>query len=300
MLIAIASVSGSPGVTTTAVGLSLVWPQPVVLVDGDPHPSQAVQAGFLCRQWVESNGLNSVIQWHRQGEPLARNLESLFVPLGSMSGQEADFIPGFNHPKTAELFGPVWPDLVAALTHFSDSGRDVIVDCGRVSASGLPEPLVAAADLVLLVTKTSLPALAALQIHQGELMNQISLHHKSLKLVLSGGGKPYSRTEIERQFGLGVIGEVIHDPAKAAVLSEGRPASSRFSRSKLVSDYVKLADEIKGLLTQQRDRIGVSPNVLAKVEANPEMTTRRDRVGPDGADVESVADGVGEDVHVHS
>ena len=35
-VIALASASGSPGVTTTALGLALLWPRPVLLVEADP------------------------------------------------------------------------------------------------------------------------------------------------------------------------------------------------------------------------------------------------------------------------
>ncbi|MDF0752962.1 hypothetical protein NLU14_22305, partial [Marinobacter sp. 71-i] len=36
MLISIASVKGSPGVTSTALALAAVWPRPVVLLEADP------------------------------------------------------------------------------------------------------------------------------------------------------------------------------------------------------------------------------------------------------------------------
>ena len=36
MLIALASVKGSPGVTSAALALAAVWPNPVVLVEADP------------------------------------------------------------------------------------------------------------------------------------------------------------------------------------------------------------------------------------------------------------------------
>ena len=35
-VVALASASGSPGVTTTALGLALLWPRPVLLVEADP------------------------------------------------------------------------------------------------------------------------------------------------------------------------------------------------------------------------------------------------------------------------
>ena len=42
----IASVSGSLGVTTLAVGLALTWPRPVVLVEADPSGGSAILAGY--------------------------------------------------------------------------------------------------------------------------------------------------------------------------------------------------------------------------------------------------------------
>ena len=35
-IVCLASASGSPGVTTTAVGMAFSWPRPVLLVEADP------------------------------------------------------------------------------------------------------------------------------------------------------------------------------------------------------------------------------------------------------------------------
>jgi hypothetical protein len=51
-LIVLASASGSPGVTTTALGLALTWPRPVLLVEADPTGGSAVAAGYLRGQLV--------------------------------------------------------------------------------------------------------------------------------------------------------------------------------------------------------------------------------------------------------
>ena len=40
-VIALTSASGSPGVTTTALGLALLWPRPVLLVEADPTGGSA-------------------------------------------------------------------------------------------------------------------------------------------------------------------------------------------------------------------------------------------------------------------
>ncbi|MGK2852999.1 MAG: hypothetical protein ACSLE3_02645, partial [Microbacteriaceae bacterium] len=46
-LIALASASGSPGVTTTAMGLALAWPRPVLLVEADPTGGSGLLAGYF-------------------------------------------------------------------------------------------------------------------------------------------------------------------------------------------------------------------------------------------------------------
>ena len=46
-VVLLASATGSPGVTTTALGLALAWPRHCLVADCDRDPSQAVQAGYL-------------------------------------------------------------------------------------------------------------------------------------------------------------------------------------------------------------------------------------------------------------
>ena len=46
-VIALTSASGSPGVTTTALGLALSWPRPVLLVEADPTGASGLLAGYF-------------------------------------------------------------------------------------------------------------------------------------------------------------------------------------------------------------------------------------------------------------
>ena len=46
-MIALASASGSPGVTTTALGLALLWPRPILLVEADPTGGSGLLAGYF-------------------------------------------------------------------------------------------------------------------------------------------------------------------------------------------------------------------------------------------------------------
>ena len=46
-VVALASASGSPGVTTTALGMALLWPRPVLLVEADPTGGSGLLAGYF-------------------------------------------------------------------------------------------------------------------------------------------------------------------------------------------------------------------------------------------------------------
>ena len=46
-VIALGSAAGSPGVTTSALGLALTWPRPVLLIEADPTGGSAILAGFF-------------------------------------------------------------------------------------------------------------------------------------------------------------------------------------------------------------------------------------------------------------
>ena len=46
-IVCLTSGSGSPGVTTTAVGMAFSWPRPVLLAEADPTGGSGVLAGFL-------------------------------------------------------------------------------------------------------------------------------------------------------------------------------------------------------------------------------------------------------------
>jgi cellulose biosynthesis protein BcsQ len=56
-VIVLASASGSPGVSTTALGLTLNWHRPVLLVDADPTGSSSVFAGYFHGTQEPTGGL---------------------------------------------------------------------------------------------------------------------------------------------------------------------------------------------------------------------------------------------------
>ena len=103
-ILILTSTSGSPGVTTLAVGLALVWPRSVLLADCDPGAHQAVLAGYLAGQSPNGKGLLRVAEAHRDGRPLREVVVDQAIPLTDDTTERRLFLPGFTKPGSANLF----------------------------------------------------------------------------------------------------------------------------------------------------------------------------------------------------
>lgn len=224
-VIVLTSAGHAPGVTATSLGLALAWPGSVLVADCDRQPTQSVLAGFLQGQDPARRGLGQLLQAHRERRPLEPVIESNLMPLAPQpeGAPSRVFLPGFSHPGMVGLFGHAWPDLMAALARYPG---DVLVDAGQIGVSGLPKPLSAGADAVLVVVRTSLVALASLRLYLPLLLE--SVPEGRLGLVVIGEGRPYDRHEVEGQFGVPIWASVPFEPEAAAAYSEGvgRPKRS--------------------------------------------------------------------------
>lgn len=232
-LLVLTSAAGAPGATTAAVGLARCWPGDTLLVDADRQPTQAVLAGFLNGGPAGGRGLTGLARAHRERRPLAEEVRMHCLPLGTDPEHRRMFLPGFSHPGSPALFGPIWPELVTALAPQRAAGVTVIVDAGRIG-DGLPAPLVAEADAVLVVTRTSLRALAGVRLHLPLLQQRLATVTTALGLLLVGEGQPYGGREISRQFGLPVWASLAYQPPAARVWSDGLPPGRGFGHSALV------------------------------------------------------------------
>ncbi|MBU1803081.1 MAG: hypothetical protein KKA97_12795, partial [Actinobacteria bacterium] len=160
-VIVLASASGSPGVSTTALGLTLNWHRPVLLVDADPTGSSSVFAGYFQGAQEPTGGLINLALSLREGtlaDALPR--ETLLLDPDAPAERSAWFLPGIRAHEQAPSLLPLWEPLTEQLRALDRNGQDVIVDAGRLGIAGWPQPLIAASDLTLLVTRSSLPALA--------------------------------------------------------------------------------------------------------------------------------------------
>lgn len=223
-VLAFASASGSPGVTTTVLALGLDWPRPVVIVEADPTAGSAILAGYFRAQVEPTGGLVGLMVAQRDDQ-LAARLASALVPVPD---SQVQVLPGIQARANAAGLAALWPPLLDALRDLEDTGTDVLVDAGRIAPVGSPEPLLYGADTLLLVTGSNLSAAMKAR----ALAAEITEHRPAgVGLAVVGPNRPYDAGEVAEAVGLPVVGRVVWDPRAAAVFSDGDQPPRHLERS---------------------------------------------------------------------
>lgn len=244
-VVVLTSAGSAPGTTSCALGLTLAWPRPAVLVDADRWPTQAVLAGYMGGADPDGRGLSTFALDVREGRG-REGVDAHCLALNE-SGDKR-LLPGFASPGAAALFEPVWPVLVGAL---NEGDVDVIVDAGRIGP-GLPASLLATADVVMVVTRSCLRSVAAQRLYLAGLLEQADSTHAHIGLLVIGPGRPHATGEVAQVLGLPVWGEVAWDPERASVLSDGCAPDRRFASSPLIKSYARTAAELCRYLDSQQ------------------------------------------------
>ena len=254
-VIVLTSGTGSPGVTTTALGLALTWPRHVLLADCDRDPGQAVQAGYLRGMDHGGRGLMALAHLHREGTLLAPEIWRQTLPLIQHGEQQRRLLPGFTSAGASRLFEHVWASLGEAFEMLGDRGVDVLVDAGRISVNGLPLGLLGVADAVIVCVRSSLRSLAAARIHLATLEDQLRAMptQRPAALAIVGPGQPYSSAEISAQFGLAAWVEQGWDPKSASVLSDGTDEPRRFHDSRFMGRFRSETKALSDRVTRARE-----------------------------------------------
>jgi hypothetical protein len=225
-VIVLVSAAGSPGVTTSALGLALTWPRPVLLIEADPTGGSAILAGFFRGTLAQTKGLLDLAWAYREGL-LVEALAELPMPIPDSS---AALLPGIRSHSQAGSLAMLWEPLAAALKELDRTGRDVIIDAGRLGLNGSPEPLICAADLMLLVMRSDLVALAAARSWAEMLragFDELGVPAR-VQALLVGKGRPYRGREVAKVLGLPVVAALAWQEAEAAVFSRGAAPPRRF------------------------------------------------------------------------
>lgn len=246
MLIALVSGKGSPGTSTTALALALAWPGQVLLADCDPRGGDLLW-GYGQGKFAAGAGLLSYQVNSRRASSTVDALWSATVQLG----ENRWALPGVDESRQA---GSVeWSGLARALRAVPD-GVDVIVDCGVVPAHRPPTAIWTAADLVVLVNRSSLKstraALNAGGLVRSDLMST-GLGADRLVSMVVGAGMPYSMAEVRQALVsvAPVIGELPWEAGAAGTLSDG-VVGKRRELGRLTSAAGVLAKEVQSRATE--------------------------------------------------
>lgn len=221
-VITLCSASGAPGVTTTAVGLALCWPRPVLLVEADPRGTSTILSGFFQGAREYNGGL---VELALSPLDIGDALRDVVQPLAG----DATFVAGTRSHAQALGLRELWGRLFEALDDLDETGQDVIVDAGALGFPCSPEALIALADLTVLVTRSHLPALfAARSWAEGSHGDGPAWQQPGILLV--GEGQPYSSHEIGKLLRLPVVASIADDAEAAAVYHRGARPPRKFAQ----------------------------------------------------------------------
>src|SRR5680860_1265382 len=214
-LIVLASASGSPGVTTTALAFTLNWHRPALLVEAAPDGASGVFAGYFRGAQEPTGGLINLALAQRDGtlvEALPR--ETLILDPDAPAEKSAGFLPGIRSHEQAPSMLPLWEPLAEQLRALDRNGQDVTV--GGLSRLG-----------ALLVDEDgrwpTVPAVVPRV-------------------------RPYTARQIAKALQIPVVASVDWDPEVAEVYSHGARKPRKFESSGLLRSYRACAASIHSIL----------------------------------------------------
>lgn len=147
-MIAVSSVKGSPGVTTTALLFAALWPRPILAVEADPS------GGDIALRMPDPAG-NPLDPWRGLVSLIAAGRRSLYPQLVREHAQSIvgglDAVAGVSAPEQT-LGINQWDELAQLLPRIP--GSDVVADLGRVGAGTPQNALLATASAICVVTGT--------------------------------------------------------------------------------------------------------------------------------------------------
>lgn len=254
-LVALVSAKGSPGVTTAALALAMVWPRRVLVAECDPAGGE-ILAGYLQAQTPPTGGLLGAAMALRRGQPG----DLVEHAVGLDEAGDRLLLAGLRDPAQAATVAPLWPLLADAFTGLQaqDPPTDVLADCGRLSSAGELAGLLVRADVVALVLRPTLPAVAAAQPRVAVLRRRLTEDTgiaDQLGLLLVGDA-PYPVGEVAAALGVPVLAVFAEDPRAARVLAGETGADRGFARSALVRSARSASERLHA-------RIAVRPAAVA-------------------------------------
>ena len=251
MILAVCADKGSPGVTTTAIALTMAWPGRAVLLEADT-------AGGDLAFWGRR---------HRDGALLDAEPSLLSLAADSRSGLPPDALPGYAQhtrwgidvipaPPAAQAFPPLralWEGVAAAAATWPGT---VVVDLGRFHSAGPAAALARAASAVLVLTPVTVDGLYHARDRVGDLVQ--SLGHPSrpappVGVVVRSPRRGGSAAEQQAAAMLAAAGSTapvagaVWDDARAAEEIRSGQTGKRTDRGDLLASAAGLARGVQRL-----------------------------------------------------
>lgn len=216
MLVALCSVKGSPGVTTTALALAACWPSEVqpVLVECDPAGGDLFARfrlepfpGLVSLAAAVRGGAAPGVLWEHAQHLPGQRLPVVVAPAGDDQARAAVSVIARED---------------AAVVRAAADGDNAVVlaDCGQVSHASAALPIIGAADVMLLLARPRDDDLS----HVAAKLHAASQWSRKPCLLLVGDGYPTG--DVASVLGIQVMGRIPHD-SRAAELLRGAVRSRR-------------------------------------------------------------------------
>lgn len=242
MIVSVCADKGSPGVTTLAAVLGLVWPGPRVVLEADTAGSDL---SFRLRPSTGGGALGGRLSPNPSIAVLATAARMGLTDPGPLPYAQdttlgVPVVPGVLSAERFRALRSLWPQVAKGLAAWEGTA---IVDLGRLTQEHAALPLAKASTVVLLLTPATLEGLYHVRDRVAELSGTLGDPARtlsSLGVVVTGELRDRrSSLEQVRQVlaSIGspapVIGFVAHDPAGARGLWAGE-LTRRFAGSDLV------------------------------------------------------------------
>lgn len=238
-ILTLASFGTSPGVTTTAVAMTMSWTRPVLLVEADVSKPSAVLSGWMQGSLPADSGLMGVAQSSFQRVVSDQDVWDYAVELSPAQGGSPArwLLPAIAQPRAARGMRSLWPDLLAALRLVSAQDVDVIIDTGRAEEAYGRHPLWSDSDHLGVVVRSDLTSVAAVRSYLPTLaqarMERGAADTTSLIVVEDRAQKLPSK-DISKVLDTPVRGRLPYSPEAAAHFGGGAGSRARtraFTRS---------------------------------------------------------------------
>lgn len=244
-IVCLISAKGSPGVTATTLGLAVAWPRAApgrrcLAIDADPNGGDT-SAGFLRGSAPVQIGMLALAT--SRGLPA---LDAIDAAATSLDDEGlARLIPGVPDAARAGALSLAWERVAECATELESAGIDVLVDAGRHDLTRPAAPWLVQADVVVLVVRPTLPAVAA--------ANRVATSWSApdsptravpLRVLVVESPSPYRASEVAAAVGVPLLGVLPQAPEHARVYADGHPPGRGFSRSSYLRGLGRVARDL--------------------------------------------------------